>query len=96
MLSIFALPRQFQIAVVENVDEHHLRKATWLFPLYLLLINVFVLPIALGGLMLFGRFHLPGDLTFRSGGVTIYVPIATSIILSIVLTVILNVIFRQR
>jgi len=54
MLSIFALPRQFQIAVVENVDEDHLRKATWLFPLYLLLINVFVLPIALGGLMVFG------------------------------------------
>ena len=46
--------------------------------------------------MLFGRFNLPGDFTFRSGGVTVYVPIAASIILSIVLTVILNVIFRQR
>jgi Na+/proline symporter/signal transduction histidine kinase len=53
MLSIITLPRQFQISVVENVDEDHLRKATWLFPLYLLLINVFVLPIALGGLMHF-------------------------------------------
>ncbi|HET7788561.1 MAG TPA: sensor histidine kinase, partial [Myxococcales bacterium] len=53
MLSIMTLPRQFQISVVENVDEDHLRKATWLFPLYLLLINVFVLPIALGGLMRF-------------------------------------------
>lgn len=49
-----------------------------------------------GGLMLFGRFHLPGDFTFRSGGVTVYIPIATSIILSLVLTVVLNVIFRQR
>jgi hypothetical protein len=49
-----------------------------------------------GGLMLFGRFHLPGDLTFRSGSVTIYIPIATSIILSILLTVVLNVVFRQR
>jgi hypothetical protein len=49
-----------------------------------------------GGLMLFGRFNLPGDFTFRSGGVTVYVPIATAIILSIVLTVVLNVIFRQR
>jgi hypothetical protein len=49
-----------------------------------------------GALMLFGRFHLPGDLTFRSGGVTVYVPIATSIILSIVLTVALNLLFRQR
>jgi len=49
-----------------------------------------------GGLMLFGRFQLPGDLTFRSGGVTVYVPIATSIILSIVLTVALNLFFRHR
>ena len=49
-----------------------------------------------GGLMLFGRFHLPGDLTIRSGGVTIYIPIATGIILSIVLTVVLNVVLRHR
>ena len=56
-----------------------------------------VLLVLIGGaLMLFGRFHLPGDLTFRSGGVTIYIPIAASIILSIVLTVVLNVVFRQR
>ena len=54
MLSVLLLPRQFQIAIVENVDENHLRRALWLFPLYLLLINVFVLPIALGGLLLFG------------------------------------------
>jgi signal transduction histidine kinase len=53
MLSIMFLPRQFQISVVENVDEGHLEKATWLFPLYLLLINVFVLPLALGGLLHF-------------------------------------------
>ena len=46
MLSIMFLPRQFQISVVENVDEDHLGKAIWLFPLYLLLINLFVLPIA--------------------------------------------------
>jgi len=49
-----------------------------------------------GALMLFGRFQLPGDLTFRSGGLTVYVPIATSIILSIVLTVALNLFFRHR
>ncbi len=53
MLSIMFLPRQFQIAVVENVNEKHLGRAIWLFPLYLLLINVFVLPIALGGMMHF-------------------------------------------
>jgi hypothetical protein len=56
-----------------------------------------VLMVVIGGaLMLFGRFHLPGDLTFRSGGVTVYVPIAASIILSIVLTAVLNLVFRHR
>jgi Na+/proline symporter/nitrogen-specific signal transduction histidine kinase len=51
MLSLFFLPRQFQMMVVENVDERHVRRAAWAFPLYLLLINLFVLPIALGGLL---------------------------------------------
>jgi Na+/proline symporter/nitrogen-specific signal transduction histidine kinase len=55
-LAIVFLPRQFQIIVVENVDESHLRRAVWLFPLYLVLINVFVLPLALGGLL-----HFPGQ-----------------------------------
>ena len=62
----------------------------------LLLVFGVLLVVIGGGLMLFGRFHLPGDLTFRSGNVTVYVPIATSIVLSIVLTVILNLVFRQR
>jgi Na+/proline symporter/nitrogen-specific signal transduction histidine kinase len=53
MLAIIFLPRQFQIAVVENVDEKHLNKAVWLFPLYMLAINLFVLPIAFGGLLYF-------------------------------------------
>jgi Na+/proline symporter/nitrogen-specific signal transduction histidine kinase len=61
MLSILFLPRQFQISVVENVDENHLRKAIWLFPLYLLLINVFVLPVALGGLMHFSAGGVDAD-----------------------------------
>ncbi len=52
-LAILLLPRQFQITVVENVDETHMRRAVWLFPLYLLLINIFVLPIALAGLIHF-------------------------------------------
>ncbi|MDO9200115.1 MAG: histidine kinase, partial [Hydrogenophaga sp.] len=54
MLSVIFLPRQFQVMVVENVDEQHLRRAVWAFPLYLLLINLFVLPIAIGGLLHFG------------------------------------------
>jgi Na+/proline symporter/nitrogen-specific signal transduction histidine kinase len=61
MLSILFLPRQFQISVVENVDEDHLGKAIWLFPLYLLLINVFVLPIALGGRLLFASAGVDAD-----------------------------------
>ncbi len=54
MLSLMFLPRQFQVMVVENVRESHLRRAVWVFPLYLLAINLFVLPIALGGLLYFG------------------------------------------
>ncbi|HMN22190.1 MAG TPA: ATP-binding protein [Ottowia sp.] len=53
MLALLMLPRQFQVMVVENVRESHLRRAAWVFPLYLLLINLFVLPIALGGLLYF-------------------------------------------
>lgn len=51
MMAIIFLPRQFHMAVVENYDERHLTKAAWLFPLYLFLINIFVLPIAFGGLL---------------------------------------------
>jgi signal transduction histidine kinase len=54
MLSVIMLPRQFQVMVVENVDERHLKRAAWAFPAYLLLINLFVLPIAMGGLLYFG------------------------------------------
>jgi Protein of unknown function (DUF2905) len=56
-----------------------------------------VLLVVVGGaLMLFGRLHLPGDFTFRSGSVTIVVPVATSIVLSIVATIVLNLVFRHR
>ena len=56
-----------------------------------------VLLVIMGGaLMLFGRFHLPGDIVIRRGGATVYVPIATGIILSVILTVALNLWLRQR
>lgn len=48
--AVICLPRQFQVLVVENTDEDHLRTASWLFPLYLFLISIFILPIALTGL----------------------------------------------
>ncbi|WP_416140538.1 ATP-binding protein [Halomonas sp. HK25] len=51
-LAFITLPRQFQVLVVENVDERHLKRASWLFPLYLLAINLFVIPIALAGMLL--------------------------------------------
>jgi Na+/proline symporter/two-component sensor histidine kinase len=57
VLSLFAivlLPRQWQVGVVENVDERHVRQAMWMTPLYMLLISVFVLPIAAAGLLRFG------------------------------------------
>ncbi|MEM8842171.1 MAG: sensor histidine kinase [Pseudomonadota bacterium] len=48
--AIICLPRQFQVMVVENVDERHLSTASWMFPLYLFMICLFVLPIAIVGL----------------------------------------------
>ncbi|WP_040249443.1 sensor histidine kinase [Psychroserpens mesophilus] len=53
-MAIFLLPRQFQVAVLENNREKHLKKAIWLFPLYLLLFNVFVIFIAWAGKLTFG------------------------------------------
>ncbi len=47
---MICLPRQFQVTVVEIGDERHLQTAAWLFPLYLFLISLFVLPIAIAGL----------------------------------------------
>lgn len=61
MLSVIFLPRQFQVMVVENVSEVHLRRAVWVFPLYLLAINLFVLPIAVGGLLYFGDAPVNAD-----------------------------------
>ncbi len=55
-LAALCLPRQFHVMIVENVNERHLDRAIWQFPLYLLVINLFVLPIAVAG-----RLLLPGD-----------------------------------
>ena len=53
-MAIFLLPRQFQVSVLENNREKHLKKAIWLFPLYLLLFNVFVIFIAWAGKLTVG------------------------------------------
>ena len=62
----------------------------------LLLVFGVLLVIIGGALILFGRFHLPGDFTFKTGNVTVYIPLATGIIISIVATIVLNLVFRQR
>jgi Na+/proline symporter/signal transduction histidine kinase/ActR/RegA family two-component response regulator len=65
MLSIFAiilLPRQFHVAVVENNSEAEIKRAAWLFPLYLVLINIFVVPIAVAGLLTFSPGEVDSDM----------------------------------
>ncbi len=70
-LAFLALPRQFQVAVIENVDKDHLRTATWMFPLYLLAINIFVLPVAMAGAVLGrGGDTLMLDLPLAAGSQT--------------------------
>ncbi|MFY0658193.1 MAG: sodium:solute symporter [Neptunomonas phycophila] len=49
---ILLLPRQFHVAVIENTDQKHIKTAMWLFPAYMILINLFVVPIAAAGLLL--------------------------------------------
>ena len=80
MLSILFLPRQFQISVVENVNEQHVLKAIWLFPLYLFAINIFVLPITFAGLMHFGSGRVDADtfvltlpMAFQQEGLVLFV-----------------------
>jgi PAS domain S-box-containing protein len=53
MLAVMFLPRQFHVLVVQNSRERDVNAVSWSFPLYLLLINVFVLPIAFAGLLVF-------------------------------------------
>jgi Na+/proline symporter/CheY-like chemotaxis protein len=65
LLSLFAivlLPRQFHVTVVENHTESEIRRAAWLFPLYLVLINLFVLPIAMAGLLAFPAGRVDSDM----------------------------------
>jgi DUF2905 family protein len=55
--------------------------------------------LVLGGLFLFpGRLgveRLPGDLVFRRGNLTVYLPIGLMILLSVVGTIVLNILFRR-
>jgi Na+/proline symporter/CheY-like chemotaxis protein len=59
MMAIVCLPRQFHVTVVENIEPQDLRLAKWVFPAYLLLAALFVVPIALAGQMLLPSSVLP-------------------------------------
>ncbi len=48
--AFICLPRQFHVGIVENNDERHLATASWMFPLYLMLVSLFVVPIAISGM----------------------------------------------
>ncbi|KAB0496702.1 hybrid sensor histidine kinase/response regulator [Pseudomonas vancouverensis] len=59
MMAIICLPRQFHVTVVENIEPQDLRLAKWVFPAYLALAALFVVPIALAGQMMLPDSVLP-------------------------------------
>ncbi len=75
--AILTLPRMFQVMVVENVDEAHLATASWAFPLYLMAMSLFVVPIAVIGLEVLPKgsnpdlFVLTLPLAYDRGGLAL-------------------------
>jgi Na+/proline symporter/signal transduction histidine kinase/CheY-like chemotaxis protein len=63
---IILLPRQFHVMVVENNTPKEVNRAVWLFPLYLVLINLFVVPVAIAGLLTFGQGSTNADMYLLS------------------------------
>ncbi|MDC9720347.1 MAG: PAS domain-containing hybrid sensor histidine kinase/response regulator [Gammaproteobacteria bacterium] len=61
MLAMLCLPRQFQVGIVENNNPNDLHTARWLFPLYLVIFCIFMLPIAAAGNFLFSGQHIATD-----------------------------------
>ena len=61
-VAIILLPRQFHVTVVENNNENEIKRAAWMFPLYLVLINLFVVPIAIAGLLTFQAGTVDSDM----------------------------------
>jgi len=60
-ITIFILPQQFHMMMIENHHQQELKTARWLFPLYLLFINVFILPIAIAGQLTFPGGSVDAD-----------------------------------
>ncbi|MGJ8661146.1 MAG: sodium:solute symporter family transporter, partial [Bacteroidota bacterium] len=75
MFAFFLLPRQFQMAISENRKESHVKKATWQFPMYLLLINLFIVPIAIAGNLSLGEGFNPDyyvlNLPLKNGNIVL-------------------------
>lgn len=61
LASITVMPHMFQVSVIENDKENNLRKASWIFPLYLLLINLFIVPVAI-----YGKHIIPGNINVET------------------------------
>jgi Na+/proline symporter/signal transduction histidine kinase len=59
---IFLLPRQFHVTIVENTSEREMRYAAWMVPLYMIAINIFVAPLAVAGMLLFGDGYSVPDM----------------------------------
>ena len=60
-ITIFVLPQQFHMMMIENHHPQELKTARWLFPVYFILINIFVLPIAIAGLITFPGGSVDAD-----------------------------------
>lgn len=58
----FLLPRQFHVTIVENMGDREMKHAAWLVPLYMVAINLFVVPMALGGMLMFGGGPVQPDM----------------------------------
>ena len=61
VLMMFCLPRQFHMAFIEQDDQRELKVARWLFPVYMILLNAFALPIAYAGLISFNGSDIGAD-----------------------------------
>ena len=59
MMAVMFLPRQFHMSVVESLNENNIPKAMYIFPMYLFLINIFVIPIAFAGIITFNNTGNP-------------------------------------
>ncbi|MGD9783225.1 MAG: ATP-binding protein [Hyphomicrobiaceae bacterium] len=81
MTAIVCLPRQFQVTFVENTNAGHLARATWMFPLYLVLINIFVLPIAFGGRLQFAGTAIDADTYVLAFPLAAGTPLLTLVVL---------------